>query len=222
MKPIGGYFELETHPGKEYYPELIRLNTGRNCLEYILRARQYTKVYIPYFTCDTILEPFNKLGIEYSFYHIDQHLNPVVDFEIKDNEALLYTNYFGLKTETTQKLASRGFNLIIDNAQAFFDKPLKGIDTFYSPRKFFGVPDGGYLSIDKALNDDFETDQSSDRISHLLKRTESGPEFGFTDFQQNEEKLINQPIKRMSLSTDVSSAKATIYAFSSPSCVILG
>ena len=28
---------------------------------------------------------------------------------------------------------------------SLFEKPLKNIDTIYSPRKFFGVSDGGYL-----------------------------------------------------------------------------
>ena len=42
-------------------------------------------------------------------------------------------------------------NLIIDNAQAFFAKPLLGIDTFYSPRKFVGVSDGGILATKKIL-----------------------------------------------------------------------
>ncbi len=201
MKPIGGYFELETSQGKELYPELIKLNTGRNCLEYILQVRQYKKVYIPYYTCDVILEPFKKLGIDYTFYHINQQLDPVIDHEIHENEALLYTNYFGLKGSTIERLANEKLNLIIDNAQAFYDKPLKGIDTFYSPRKFFGVPDGGYLSVNKYLDNDFERDMSIDRMRHLLKRAESGPEGGYAVFLQNENDLMRLPIKKMSFLT---------------------
>jgi hypothetical protein len=34
MQPIGGYFELELRKGKEYHTDAIRLNTGRNALEY--------------------------------------------------------------------------------------------------------------------------------------------------------------------------------------------
>ena len=68
-KTIGGYFELELPCKAEYYTNAVRLNTGRNCLEYILRLRQYKKVYIPYYTCEVVLEPFHKLNIEYEFYH---------------------------------------------------------------------------------------------------------------------------------------------------------
>ena len=51
MKEIGGYFELELHKGGHYHPDALHLNTGRNCFEYILRAKGYKKVYIPYYTC---------------------------------------------------------------------------------------------------------------------------------------------------------------------------
>ena len=48
MDAIGGYFSLELPQREEYHKHAIRLNTGRNCLEYILRAREYKKAYLPY------------------------------------------------------------------------------------------------------------------------------------------------------------------------------
>ena len=79
MKPIGGFFELESYHGKEYYPELIKLNTARNCFEYILRAKRYKKVYLPRYTCDVMLEPINKLGIGYEFYSINESFDPIFE-----------------------------------------------------------------------------------------------------------------------------------------------
>lgn len=100
MKSIGGYFEFELPEGSEYHPEAIALNSGRHCFEYILRLRKYIKLYIPYYTCEVILEPINKLGIKYEFYHIDKKLESHFDFSIlRADEAFLYTNYFGLKDE---------------------------------------------------------------------------------------------------------------------------
>ena len=78
MDAIGGYFSLELPIHEEYHKYALKLNTGRNCLEYILRCRHYSKVYIPYYTCDVILEPLQKLGIAFDFYHIN------LDFEITD------------------------------------------------------------------------------------------------------------------------------------------
>ena len=48
MKEIGGYFELQLRKGEHYHKGALQLNTARNCLEYILRAKKYKKIYIPY------------------------------------------------------------------------------------------------------------------------------------------------------------------------------
>ncbi len=199
MDAIGGYFGLELRQGEYYHKEALCFNSARNCLEYILRARNYTKIYIPYYTCEVILEPITKLHIEFEFYSINQVLEPIKDYNLNSNEAFLYTNYFGLKQDCVKRLAKLYKNqLIVDNAQAFYAEPLEGIDTFYSPRKFFGVADGGYLYIDKKLDIELKQDYSYERMSHLLKRIDVSAEFGYNDFKRNDDSLINQPIKLMS------------------------
>lgn len=199
MKAIGGYLELELRKGDEYHKEAIRLNNGRNALELILKTKQYSKVFIPYFTCDVILEPFNKLDVEYVFYSIDENLEPIFDFDkMQLNEGFLYTNYFGIKDFFINNLSDKCKNLVIDNSQSFFSKPLSNIPTFYSCRKFFGVPDGAYLYLDGKTVNDLPFDHSENRVTHLLKRIEYGAEHGYNDFKANEKSLIGQPIKRMS------------------------
>ena len=42
MKSIGGYLELELKKNEEYHKEALRLNSGRNALEYILKSNTYT------------------------------------------------------------------------------------------------------------------------------------------------------------------------------------
>lgn len=199
MKPIGGYFSLELPYGEEYHKDAIRLNTGRNCLEYILRARGYKKVYLPYYTCEVVLEPFKKLGVSYEFYHIDITLKIRDRFTLKADEALLYVNYYGLKQRYVEQLAEKtGNRLIVDNTQAFYAKPIAGIDTFYTCRKFFGVPDGAYLYTDKRLEVEFEQDLSFERMASLTKRIDLGAEAGYGDFREVTKALVGQPIKRMS------------------------
>ena len=199
MEPIGGYFSLELPIHEEYHKDAIRLNTGRNCLEYILRARRYTKVYIPYYTCEVILEPFHKLNVNYEFYHINQEFEIANDILLKVDEALLYTNYYGLKQRYVKSLALHyGKQLIVDNTQAFYDKPVNGIDTFYTCRKFFGVPDGAYLYTDQLLDEKLEQDESYERMSFLLKRIDLGAEAGYADFREQSHLLVGQPIKCMS------------------------
>ncbi len=199
MEAIGGYFSLELPQREEYHKNAIRLNTGRNCLEYILRVRGYKKVYVPYYTCEAVVEPINKLGIPYEFYHIDIHFEIRDRLTLKEGEALLYTNYFGLKQRYVEQLAEKeGNRLIVDNTQAFYAKPIPGIDTFYTCRKFFGVPDGAYLYCDKELDEEIEHDYSYDRLAHLVKRIDLSAEDGFKDFRRVDEGLDNQPIRKMS------------------------
>jgi hypothetical protein len=199
MKPIGGYFSLELPHGVEYHKDAIRLNTGRNCLEYILKARGYKKVYLPYYTCKVVLEPFKKLGIPYEFYHIDINFEIRDRFTLKADEALLYVNYYGLKQRYVEQLADNiGERLIVDNTQAFYAKHIAGIDTFYTCRKFFGVPDGAYLYTSKKLDEEFEQDMSFERMASLTKRIDLGAEAGYGDFREVAKALVGQPIKRMS------------------------
>lgn len=197
--PIGGYFSLELPKCEEYHKDAIKLNTGRNCLEYILRARKYDKVYIPHYTCEVVLEPFKKLNISYEFYHINLQFEITDDIQLKKGEALLYTNYFGLKQRYVEQLAELyGSQLIVDNTQAFYAKPISGIDSFYTCRKFFGVPDGAYIYTDKRLDEEFEQDVSYDRMSCLTKRIDLGAEAGYADFRGQSERFVGQPIRRMS------------------------
>lgn len=199
MKPIGGYFSLELPFLEEYHKDALRLNTGRNCLEYILRARKYSKVYIPYYTCDVVLEPFKKLGVPYEYYHINIKFELAEDIQLGDGDALLYTNYYGLKQRYVEKLAQQyDVQLIVDNTQAFYAKPIVGIDTFYTCRKFFGVPDGAYLYTNKLLEQEIGQDVSWNRMSFLTKRIDLCAEAGYADFRHESEKLIGQPIQRMS------------------------
>lgn len=190
---------MELPDGNTCHPQAIALNTGRNCLEYILRCRCFSKVYIPYYTCEVVMEPLHKLGIPYEHYHIDKRLEIADNISLRGNEALLYTNYFGLKQAYVEKLANYyGGHLIVDNTQAFYAKPIPHIDTFYSCRKFFGVPDGAYLYTDAYADFEIEQDVSYERMSYLLKRLDLGAEAGYADFHKQSQRLVGQPIKRMS------------------------
>ncbi len=202
IKPIGGYFELElSNRGGFLHDDGVLLNSGRNALEYILRSLPDIKhLYIPYFTCDVVMEPIDKMAIPYSRYHINERLEIAEDVNVQEGEYILYTNYYGVKDCYCKALAERyGDKLIIDNAQAFYAKRIDGIKTFYSPRKYVGIPDGGIAYIEDGISvDQYEQDQSWDRCSHLLKRYDLIPSEGYADFKANSHKLANQPIKRMS------------------------
>lgn len=200
MKEIGGYFELELENKDGFiHDDGLLVNTGRNALELILcNLPLDSKVYVPKYTCDVVLEPFIKLGITYILYSINKNLELNKDIWLGDNEYLLYTNYFGIKDSYVRELSKRyGDKLIVDNAQALYAFPTE--KCFYSPRKFVGIPDGGIAYTSRHLSlDRYEQDHSYDRCSHLLKRLDVDAGTGYSDFKENANRLRNQPIKRMS------------------------
>lgn len=199
---IGGYFELELPDcGGFLHDDGVLLNSGRNALEYVLMSlRDVKHLYLPYYTCNVVMEPVEKMGIPYSFYHINQKLEIESLPLLQCGDYLIYTNYFGIKDEYVKTLANHyGAKLIVDNAQAWFAEPIKGVNTIYSPRKYVGLPDGGIAYCTKHIDEgSFDQDVSFDRCSHLLKRIDVGPSEGYAVFRANSKQLIGQPIKRMS------------------------
>lgn len=197
--PIGGYFSLELPIFPEYHANSIALNSGRFCLEYLLRCRKYKKVYVPYYTCDSVVAPIEKLGIEYEFYHIDKYYLIQNAPSLEKNEALIYTNYWGLQDNYCQELAAKyDKQLILDYTQAFYSHPISGINTFYSCRKFFGVPDGGYLYTDAVADFEIEEDYSWQRMDSLVKRIDISPEAGYDDFHKTSALFHDMPVRKMS------------------------
>jgi hypothetical protein len=199
MKELGGYFELELNKGKAYHSDAIALNSARNCLKYIIQAKKPTKVYLPAYCCDSLIEPLISEKIDYEFYHIDSNFELSQTIELQEHERLIYINYFSLKSNYIEQLTKQyGKSLIIDNTQAFFEMPLNGIDTFYSPRKFFGVADGGYLYTDNKLAISLEQDNSASKFTQLIGRYEQTASEFYADFQSAENALIDETIKTMS------------------------
>lgn len=199
VKEIGGYFGLDQFVTHEYYSDLIALNTGRNALLYLMKTKNISKIYIPYFLCDSISHWLSKHNYEFSYYNIDENFQPILKGNMGANEYILIINYFGqLQDDKIIEFKSKYRNIILDNTQSFFQKPLKGIDTLYSCRKFLGVPDGAYLSTDLQCNEDLELDISKDRMEHIIGRYEGTGSDYYNDFQENDRSFKNEPLKRMS------------------------
>lgn len=199
MKEIGGYFELENFISNEYYENLIALNTCRNALIYILKAKKIEKLYIPRYLCDSISNVLKIKKIKFDFFNIDENFLPIFDETLKNDEYILIVNYYGQLNDITLKNLSEKYkNIIVDNTQAFFQRPLEGIDTIYSCRKFFGVSDGAYVSTNIKLKENIIIDNSKNRFKHLLGRYEGIASEYYKDFKINDKLFITEPIKYMS------------------------
>jgi len=199
MKEIGGYFGLEQLVSNEYYKDLIPLNTGRNALLYLLKARNIKKLYIPYYLCNSVSDMCIRNGYKFEYYNIDAEFMPIFNKTLADDEYLYVVNYYGQLTNgKVLELKHRFAQIILDNIQAFFQKPLDGIDTIYSCRKFFGVPDGAYLSTDVRINEDLAVDNSRERMTHILGRYEGIASDYYSHFQNNDASFKSETLKHMS------------------------
>lgn len=199
MKEIGGYFQLDQFIDKPYHKNMIELNTGRNALIYLIKAKKIKKLYLPYFLCNSVSNKLDKYLIEYEYYRITKDFLPEFNKELKGNEFLYIVNYYGqIANNKLSVLKEKYKNIIVDNTQAFFQSPIIGIDTIYSCRKFFGVPDGAYLSTDTILDEELEIDSSSDRMSHILGRFEGKASDYYEDFRNNDNSFSELPLRVMS------------------------
>lgn len=203
LTPIGGYFELELPTGahKGYHSDVHYLNSGRNCLKLIVRDFAPTRIYLPRYTCDVLREAFDSTGVELQYYSIGPDFMPDLgkNFELRSTDLLLYTNYFGINAENVESLVhAYSSNLIVDNAHSFFSKPLGNLATFYSVRKFFGVPDGGILAYRLKGDYAFSRDVSIERAAHLLKRIEYDPMVGYDDYRRSEDALVGKDVQLIS------------------------
>lgn len=193
MNSIGGFFEIEIGNGKNvYHKNAIALNTGRGCFNLLLKYLSPKIVYLPYYTCNSLVLPIIENEIEYTFYEIDDKLEVQNDFDLVDRGLILYINYFGLKSEYIKTLTKKyGPNLVIDNTQAFFEKDIKGLNSFNSARKFFGVPDGAYLysSIPNITNLVPNINISYD---YLINKLIGYSDLAFEQYQSYEKSITNQ------------------------------
>jgi hypothetical protein len=197
-KEIGGFFELWVEKHKEYHNRALKVNSGRNAFAYILRKKAARKIYLPHYCCDALLEPLRAQNVKYEFYPISQSFEPIFDRILSPDEYLLYINYFGICNAMVKRAVDRFGSVIVDNSQAFFSSPLKNINTFYSPRKYFGVADGGYLYADEEIKESMSQDVSYQRYLYLLKRLDTTANETYPMFLEHEAGISTLPLLQMS------------------------
>lgn len=199
MREFGGYIEIEHYKGNEYHTGCLALNSGRNCLRYLIRARQIRKIMLPRLQCQVIEEVCRREGVQIQWYEVKALEKPYQDEQLEDEVFLYLINYYGqLEKNYLEKLLAGHKRVIVDNAQDFFCGPIEGVDTIYTCRKFFGVPDGAYLYTDAQADFTLQADFSYDRMGFLLGRYECGAEKFYQNYRENEAWLDKQEMFAMS------------------------
>lgn len=201
-KTIGGFFGLEGNDGTErsplYHSEALALSTGRACMNFICKKVQVNLVYLPFYCCDALIQPVLQNKIAYKFYAVN------ADFEISDEiklgpgEFVVYINYFGIKSAYCKELMTvYGDHLILDYTQSFFEKGENTTWSFNSARKFFGVPDGGFLYGPDLRTKKLERNPFY-QYSHLVEKKYGNQEDAYAKFIAYESQ-IRSDVYRISL-----------------------
>ena len=203
MKEIGGFFELELNTnGDLYHTDALAFNSGSSALRFFLSNNNYKLIYLPYYNCDEVIKVLISLGLDYHFYNIDADLKPGIDTGLLNEETLLIANiYFGINNQDIDNLLELSPHIIIDASQDFFYKPPANHFSFNSPRKFFGVPDGGFLSgkITEGMLENFNKLSTTDyNTRHLIDRLEKTANIAYSYYTDNEKLISNNPLGKMS------------------------
>ena len=200
---LGGAFGLELPEYNNFpygeAPGCAWVNSGRAAFECLLHSMpRPQRVLVPRFVCDTVLEPLLRQKLTIERYPISEQLEPRTPADASAGDLLLLVNYFGLNTQAVQAAALRHPGpVVIDATTALYCPPLPGIPTFYSPRKFGGLCDGGIACAPFPLQLPPDTDTSATRALGMLMRTEMGAEAA-ADQQQAAEAELCGPARRMS------------------------
>lgn len=201
---IGSFIELQFPKGLEWYngeKSIARLNTGRAAIWHAFRITGAKRIWIPYYQCDSIRDFLTEKNVEIHYYHTDKNINPT-DLLATPEDAVLFVNYYGIMSSERMRILSMSYpNVIIDNCQAFFCKPLENALNVYSCRKFVGVADGAYVIGKNAHRfvEEYPQCYSSDTAAFLLKRIEYGCEGkGYEARAINEHRIDAENAMKMS------------------------
>ena len=122
-------------------PDVYTYSSGRaalyQILQYLRQKKNVNHVLLPDYLCSSILVPLMELGLDYTFFPINEKLElEPASFKLlyKNGTVVLLINYFGLQDLSSQIKLIRNLDdkaiIIEDDVQAYYEfiKPLDGVD----------------------------------------------------------------------------------------------
>lgn len=200
---IGGYNELSLPFFKSsMHHSATKLQSARAALYLFLKISNAKRIYLPEYICESILPPLRKLNIEIRTYAVDNALNCNIPDTLEKHDFLLLVNYFGLNYDKIKKYtltpSIKPDRVILDNSQALFSPTLNCGATIYSPRKYFGIPDGGYLYSNIPIDEPRDAYDGEQWLSHLSLRSSGNASEGYKHYLLSEKSLEDFEPKKMS------------------------
>lgn len=204
---LGGYLELELPTRSSCWLDTARkFNSARAAFASLVDQLNVKSVWLPRYLCNTMVDVLSDQNIALYFYDLTDDFGVKGDVALNRDSLLLYVNYFGVCTrqvlETIDQYGAE--NVVIDNSHALFGGQFEALATTYSPRKFFGLPDGGLLySTDPRIKQPEQRDESSEsRMAHLISRITNSPESAYQQYLEAEQAISKLPVQGMSHLTE--------------------
>ena len=194
MSSIGGFLPLELAPaGEPYHAHAVALTSGRAAWHAILRTCRPSRVLLPFYVCDAVLQPLAVTRTPYAFYSITGSFRPDPDQAPAPGELLLVVNYFGVMAPAMDACVD-GLpdRVVVDDTQAFFRRSRPDAWSFNSVRKFFGVPDGAFLYGPARPMPDLPPSDLAD-CDHLLTRLAGDDREAWEQFKRHEARIGVEP-----------------------------
>jgi dTDP-4-amino-4,6-dideoxygalactose transaminase len=138
--------------------DIIYLSNGRTAIKFvlshILKKYEIRKCWLPSYLCETMVQPFKELKLDYEFYNIKEGLEVDTKYlsnRVKKGDLVLATYYFGFPQSDEvidffyelKKIAI----ILEDLTHSFLTNNVLtkriGDYSIISTRKWFGIPEGG-------------------------------------------------------------------------------
>lgn len=139
--------------------DIVYLSTGRAAIKFILshiiKKVKIKKCWLPSYLCETIIQPFRELNLNYEFYNLKENLQLDIDYlsrRIEKNDLVFTINYFNFLFNNKvikflRKLKNNNVIIIEDLTHSFLTNNIFSYKisdySIISLRKWFGIPDGG-------------------------------------------------------------------------------
>lgn len=134
--------------------------SGRNAIKALCRLLELSNktILLPSYTCSTVIDPFCEEGCVVDFYKVNLDLSIDQNFLLnaasqRKPKAILFHSYFGADTYRKElglieELKEQNIIIIEDLTQSLLSAHKIDCADYYvsSMRKFFAIPDGGFIA----------------------------------------------------------------------------
>lgn len=160
-RTFGGFFPLEkstdfrgNNTRIAHLTGAIQYYNARSAIAGLILANSITDVVLPHYICPVVIKTVEQAGARGRFFPVSPSFRidaSGLEAMVRRDSLLIVPDYFGVYMPDLQALSAirsrTGCRILLDYAQALYEPCTEEFAAVYSPRKFLGVPDGGFLTI---------------------------------------------------------------------------